>query len=920
MNVIKRSGDKQPLDVDKINKVAEWACEGIDGVSASEVVLEAQPQFVNNIKTEDIHAIIVDGAANLIPKNTNYQFVAARLAIFDIYKKVYGSHVPKHIYEVVKENVELGVYDPALLQWYTEEEWNSINNLIRHKRDWNFSYAAVVQIADKYLVQDRKTRKLYESPQIMFILIPCVAFKDRPDRMRLIKEAYNLLSTFKISLPTPILAGLRTSTRQLSSCVLVDIGDNLNSINAGSEAINRYASKRAGLGINAGRIRAVGSRVGKGEIVHTGITPFLRQFESALKSVSQGGIRDASATVSAPVWHYEIEDILVLKNNKGTHETRVRRLDYAIAWDKFLLRKAVRNETMSLFSPNDVPDLYEAYYKKDREEFESLYAKYELKKNLRKKVVNARDILTSFVKESQETGRVYLFMADNVNQQSVFNIPIYMTNLCCATGDTNVSIYDPEQPETIQTVSIEDLFLDNKWSNYSIVCNKIEDGDFDFQCLKPIKNVSLTKLNGKLVKITTKSGFNLTCTHDHLVYSREYGYIQADKLSENETVHINDTICFWDQIVSVENLGNSEQSLYDIEVEDYNNFYANNILVHNCEITLPTEPIRNKVTVIDEDSGLIDFQGLVQLCTLGAINLGNINLDDTSDMESRMSILVNLLNEVLDYQDYVVPQARKATMAYRPLGIGVINYAYFLAKNGLKYSDKESHNLTHRLAEQMYYFALKASVELAKERGKMLPAINHTIYAEAKTLLDVYCKEVDNIVDEKLHMDWKSLIQDLGKFGIYNSTLLALMPSESSSVVSDATNGVEPIRSVVTNKQNKNRKIVQVAPDYKKVKYDFLWSMSPEDFEGYIRNMAVFQKFICQAISANFSYNPQFFEGEKLSLGTLINHHLLAAKLGLKTRYYVNTKGLEAEKDVDLASQEEYDNQDGGCAGGACKI
>jgi ribonucleoside-diphosphate reductase alpha chain len=766
MNVVKRSGTKEPLDVEKIHKAVAWACEGINNVSVSDVMMEAQPQFHNNIRTENIHRVIVDGAAKLINSNSNYQYVASKLLVFDLYQKVYGSPTPSHLYETVKSNCTLGVYDKDLLNWYSEDEWNIINGYIKHSRDYSLTYAAVSQILDKYLVQDRQSKKYYETPQIMFILIAAVAFRTRPNRLKLIKDTYNLLSTFKISLPTPILAGLRTTTKQFSSCVLMDIGDDLSSITDGASAITKYAAKRAGLGINGGRIRAVGSKVGNGEIVHTGVTPFYRQFESALKSCSQGGIRDASSTVYAPVWHYEIEDILVLKNNKGTNETRVRRLDYSIQWDKFLLRKAVKNEDMALFSPHDVPDLYEAFFKKDRTEFETLYTKYAADKKIRKKVVKAREVLISFLKESQETGRVYLMFADNTNQQSPFKLPIYMSNLC-------------------------------------------------------------------------------------------------------------------------------------------------------SEISLPTKPIRNKVIQTDSTNGIVEFEGLVQLCTLGAVNLGNIDLDNTDDMQQRMYILVNLLNEVLDYQDYMLPQARRASMLHRPLGIGVINYAYFLAKNKLKYNDQESHDLTHRLAEQMYYYALRASVDLAAERGTALPGIDDTIYSEGKTLLDVYCKEVDSITNEPLHLDWDSLKADLAKFGVYNSTLLALMPSESSSTVSNATNGVEPIRAINTTKFNKKNTFVIVAPDANKVKYDFLWEMTPAHFEGYIRNMAVFQKFVCQAISTNLSYNPKFFPDEKISISVLLKDMILLAKYGLKTRYYVNTAGLET-KDSNLPDgvAEEGD----GCESGACKI
>ena len=769
MNVVKRNGEKEPLDVEKIHQVVGWACEGISGVSISDVVMEASPQFFDGIKTEHIHNVIVDGASKLISGNYNYQYVSARLVVFDLYKKVYGTHEPKPLLEIVEENCSRGVYDKELLAWYSDDEWRTINSFIKHKRDYDFAFAGISQVKDKYLVQDRHSGVYYETPQIMYALIPCVAFRNRKDRLKLIKETYNLLSTFKISLPTPILAGLRTSTKQFSSCVLISVDDSLNSINDACAAVNKYASKRAGLGLDVGRIRAVGSKVGKGEIVHTGITPFLRQFESSLKSCSQGGIRDASLTAFVPVWHSEIEDVLVLKNNKGTNETRVRRLDYGISWDKFLLRKAIKNEKMHLFSPHDVPGLYDAFYKKDRCEFESLYEKYAKDKRLKKRIVDAREILVSFLREAQETGRIYLMMADNANQHSPFLLPITQSNLC-------------------------------------------------------------------------------------------------------------------------------------------------------LEVLLPSTPIENKISLISDTEGQVTFGGNVQLCTLAAINLGNLNLEDTSDMETRMEVLVNLLNEILDYQDYMLPQAKNATMRHRPLGIGVINYAYFLAKNKLRYNDQKSHDLTHRLAEQLYYYSLKASVDIAKIHGK-LRGIEDTIYNEGLTLLDSYNKEVDGLTSEPLHLDWQSLKEDIKAHGVYNSTLLAFMPSESSSTVSNATNGVEPIRSLVTTKFNKKNTIIQVAPEAGKLKneYDYLWEMTPKHYEGYIKNMAIFQKFVCQSISTNLAYNPNHFSEGMIDLATLINHMTLLAKLGLKTRYYVNTAGLDVDKVHDLTEDGEAESEDG-CSSGACKI
>jgi ribonucleoside-diphosphate reductase alpha chain len=774
--VTKRNGEKESLDVDKIHKVLEWACEDLSGVSVSDIEMRAHIQFYDGIKTSDINEITINAAEELISADSpNYQYVAARLMIFDLRKKVFGAFETKHLFDVVKRNVELGVYDKGLLDWYSLDDYEKMNGYIKHQRDFKLTAAAVKQIKDKYLIQDRSSKVFYETPQIAFLLIAATAFREYPKETRLsyVKDMYDAISTFKVSLPTPILGGLRSSTRQFSSCVLIDVGDDLNSISDATKAMTKYAAKRAGLGINGGRIRALGSKVGNGEIVHTGVVPFYRKFESSIKSCSQGGIRDSAATLYAPIWHKDIESVLVLKNNKGTHETRVRRLDYAIQWDSYLIRRAIRKEPITLFSPGEVPDLYEAFFDKDRSKFQSLYEEYEKSPHIKyKSVVNGRELLTSFLKEAQETGRIYAFLADNTNIHSPFKKKIYMSNLC-------------------------------------------------------------------------------------------------------------------------------------------------------LEIALPTEPIVNHVDCVSDDKGTVTFDGLVQLCTLGAINLGNLNYTDPTDMEKRMDLLVRFLNEILDYQDYQVPQARKATMRYRPLGIGVINYAYLLAKNGIKYYDQESHDLTHKIAEQMYYYALKASVNLAKERGA-IPGIEDTIYSDGKLLIDSYNPEVDKVTNEPLHCDWNTLRQEVKQFGVYNATLLALMPAESSSFVSNSTNGIEPIRSLIVKKANKNSSFVQVVPEATKLKnqYTYLWDLGFDQYNGYIKNAAVFQKFVCQAISTNLSYNPEHYQDNKIPLEVLINHFLLCTKLGLKTRYYINTKGEKDHSEAiqnDLAAQESDDEGDG-CAGGACKI
>lgn len=765
ISIIKRDGSREPLDIDKIHKVLEWATEDLPNTSVSDIEMKSHIQLYDGITSEKIHDIITQAAEDLIKQEYNYQYVAARLALFHLRKKVLGQYEPIHIHELVSRNVGRGVYDSKLLNYYSLEEWDRIDSFMDHRRDYRLTIAAVKQAMDKYLVKDRTTGEIYETPQYAFMLIGCVMFRNYPKETRLVyvKDFYDAITRFQISLPTPILAGVRTSTKQFSSCVLIDIDDNLDSIGDAATAIMKYGAKRAGIGVNGGRIRAVKSKIRGGEVSHTGVIHYYRKFESSLKCCSQGGIRDAAMSLYVPVWHLEIEDIMVLKNNKGTPDNRVRKIDYGIQWDTYLIRRAIAKKPITLFSPHDVKDLYDAYFFNDRSEFERLYEQYEADPTIRKKQVPGRELLELFLRERQETARIYSFMADHVNSHSPFKLPIYQSNLC-------------------------------------------------------------------------------------------------------------------------------------------------------AEIALPTRPIRN---AIDVEAGRIDFEGWIQLCTLSAINLGTLR--SLQDLEKRMNLLVRGLNEILDYQDYPIPQAQIATKLFRPLGIGVINYAYWLAKQGYTYNDPNGHDATHRLAEAMYYYALKASVDLAEERGA-IPGLEHTIYADGRLMIDNYCQEVDKLVTVGLELDWDSLRKRVKKHGVRNATLLALMPSESSSVMSNATNGVEPIRSLVTEKSNKNTNFIQVAPDAVKLRnqYDYLWNMRPEHFDGYIKNMAIFQKFVCQSISTNTSYNPEHFADEKISLQALMNHFILAAKLGIKTLYYANTKGLEETKEEGLTEPEQIDTEEFDCD--SCKI
>ena len=746
IKVTKRDGSLEDLDLDKIHKVVDWASEGLD-VSVSQVEINSNVQFYNGISTGEIHQTMIKAAADLISKETpDYQLMAARLAIFGLRKVAYGGFVPPSLKLHAKSMVEQGLYDKSLLSYF-DDEFYELDVYIDHSRDLNFSYAAVKQLEGKYLVQNRVTKQVYETPQMLYMFIAMTLFMHYPLNTRLgyVKRFYDAASTFKISLPTPIMSGVRTPTRQFSSCTLIECGDSLDSINATSSAIVKYISQKAGIGVNVGRIRALGSPVRNNSVVHTGVIPFLKLFQAAVKSCSQGAIRNGSATAFYPFWHLEVENLLVLKNNRGVEDNRVRQLDYGVQLNKMMYQRLIEGGNITLFSPNDVEDLYEAFFA-DQELFERLYVKYEADESIRKKSIKALDLFSVLMQERASTGRIYIQNVDHCNTHSAFN------------------------PE-----------------------------------LAPIKQSNLC-----------------------------------------------------------------------------------------LEITLPTKPLNN----------INDGKGEISLCTLGAVNLGE--LEELDDLENLADLLVRGLNEILDFQDYPVAAAEVSTLARRPLGIGVINFAYYLAKNGLKYSDGSANNLTHRTFEALQYYCLKASNNLAREKG-ICPAYNDTTYAEGILPIDTYKLELDKVCDQGLELDWEKLRRDIGIYGLRNSTLTALMPSETSSQIANATNGIEPPRGLVATKVSRDGVLKQVVPSIGEVSYELLWDLP--DNKGYLTLAAIMQKFIDQAISTNTSYDPTKFEGGKVPMKTLLNDLLLAYKLGLKTLYYHNTRDGSGEE----VSED-------GCEGGACKI
>ena len=741
ISVVKRNGTKEALDLNKFHKVVEWACEGVTGVSESEIEIKSQIQFYNGMKTTDIQETLIKAAADLITEDApNYQYVAGNLINYNLRKEVYGDFNPIDLATHIRRVVDAGYYDPEILSWYGPGDFGLLNGYIDHKRDFALTYAGMEQFRGKYLVKNRVTGKYYETPQMTFMLIAMVLFRDyKEDRLKWIKELYDSVSNFEISLPTPIMAGLRTPQKQFSSCVLVETDDSLDSINATSSSIVKYVSQKAGIGIGAGRIRAVGSPIRSGDASHTGVIPFYKHFQSAVKSCSQGGVRGGAATLYYPAWHLEVEDILVLKNNKGTEDNRVRHLDYGVQFNRVLYERLLTGGNITLFSPSDVPDLYDAFFT-DVDKFKELYEKYERSK-VRKKVVSAIDLFSAFMQERKDTGRIYLQNVDHANDHGSFIkelAPIRMSNLC-------------------------------------------------------------------------------------------------------------------------------------------------------SEIDLPTKPLND----------LNDPDGEISLCTLAAINWGKIK--DPNDFERPCTLIVRALDELLSYQDYPVLAARNSTMARRPLGVGIINLAYWLARNDLTYQHIDSEGLKkiHEYAEAWSYYLIKASIDLAAEKGAPSKS-NQTKYSQGIMPIDTYKREVDELVTPDYKLDWNILRERAKQYGIRNSTLMALMPAETSAQISNSTNGIEPVRSLITVKQSKDGILKQVVPEIRRLKrkYDLLWEqVSPE---GYIKIASVLQKFIDQGISVNTSYNPKFYDEEQIPMSTMLQHMLMFYKYGGKQLYYFNTNDQAGE--IDLGS------------------
>jgi ribonucleoside-diphosphate reductase alpha chain len=751
IRVTKRDGKLEPLDLDKFHKVVQWSCEGVSGVSVSEIELKTHIQFYDKIKTTDIQETLIKASADLISEEyPNYQYVAGRLINYNLRKEVYDNYEPEHLLTHYQKIQALGYYD-KFDQLYDLSEWDHLGSYINHDRDFLLTYAAMEQFRGKYLVKNRVTNKFHETPQIAFMLIAMTLFANYPTDVRLkwVKEYYDAISTFDISLPTPVMAGVRTPQRQFSSCVLIETEDSLDSINATASSIVKYVSQKAGIGIGAGSIRAIGSPIRDGDASHTGAIPFYKYFQSAVKSCSQGGVRGGAATLYYPIWHLEVEDLLVLKNNKGTEDNRVRHMDYGVQFNKVMYERLLSGGDITLFSPSDVPGLYDAFFS-DIERFRNIYERAERNPSIRKRTVRAIDLFSAFVQERKDTGRIYLQNVDHANDHSPFDkdiAPIRQSNLC-------------------------------------------------------------------------------------------------------------------------------------------------------AEIDLPTKPLKD----------LHDEEGEIALCTLSAINWGKIKTP--SDFEKPCTLAVRGLDALLSYQSYPVDAARRSTMRYRPLGVGIINLAYWLAKNDTNYSNPNL-KLLDQYTEAWSYYLIKASADLAKEFGPCGGWTEGALkYNKGLFPIDTYKKEVDNLVDPSYNMDWDTLRTQVAEHGIRNATLMALMPAETSAQISNSTNGIEPVRSLISVKQSKDGVLKQVVPEFRKLKnkYELLWDQkSPE---GYLKICAVLQKYVDQGISVNTSYNPKFYDEEKIPLSEMLQHIIMFYKYGGKQLYYFNTADGAGEIEVNLPSTTVVDEED----------
>lgn len=924
INVIKRDGTKEPLQYEKLHRMVDTACEGLE-VSPAYIETNSRLQMYEGITTKQIQDVLVNSASSLITEEQpDYQYASARLLLFSLIKDIFGANSYPHLKDIIDKNIFIGLYDATILEHYTEKEIDQLNSFIDHKRDLEFTYAGLSQMIDKYLLQDRSTGQVYETPQFAYMMIAATIFKNYPQatRLRYVKNFYDAISQHYISLPTPILGGVRTPKRGFASCALFESDDTLASIGATDEAIFRYTAHRAGIGLDLSRIRAINSKIRNGEVSHTGVVPFVKKMVATTLSCTQNGIRGGASTIAFPIWHKEIESIIVLKNNKGSDDNRERRADYSIKISQLFYERFINNKNITLFSPHDVPLLNEYF---GMPEFDELYIKYENDPSIPKTTISARELFTSLMNERADTGRIYILNIDNFNKHSSFEIPLKTSNLC-VHGDSIVQLKTQD---------------DNDWHYHSIKSPYILNTPVTTWNGNEESEVTFVKTGKTNIwyEITISDVDKQTETYTTLKVTPYHKFYLSKTKAQEENIRYH----FHTKEVRAQDLfigAELEQFIYDGEVkylivtgikrilltepEDtycafepkQNKLIFNGVQTGNCvEISLPTKPLNH----IDDENGRI------ALCMLSAINMGKFkdNHQGFKSLEKYCDLTVRAIEEIIDMQDYPVKAAENSTKNGRYLGVGVTNLAYYLAKHKLKYGDEGATELCHRFFEAFQYYLLKSSNTLAKERGKCV-WFNETKYSHGILPIDTYKKSVDDVCKQDYKLDWETLRKEIIEHGLRHSTLSAQMPCESSSVCGNTTNGVDKVRSLMTVKQSRRNSLPVLMPDQDKYKnyYDMLWDQ--KDNIGFINVLAVLQKFLDQSISTNLSYNPSLHPNRQVPMSIFMKELLYSYKMGLKTLYYHNTmkdtKSFvvegDSEPDKVTVSVEEVED----CPGGACKL
>ncbi len=886
--IVKRNGHKESFDYKKIEKVIHWAVKGIENVNAEELLAGAKITFFNGITTKEIHQAVIETAVNFITvEKPNYQYVASRLLNYSLRKSVWGGKHAPRLLDMIKDNLARGFYDKFLIEKYSVKEINKISEFIDHERDFSFTHGGLRQLIDKYLVQDRQTKEVFETPQFVYVLVAMTLFADeKKNRMEWIKKAYDYFSTFKINLATPVIAGCRTPLRSYASCALFNVGDSLDSIGTHDYLFKKASAARYGLGLNISAMRPVGAKIRHGDVLHTGLVPYLKNFEAGILSSHQNGLRGSSGTVFINFWHYEVEEVCGLKNNALPDDKAVRFLDYCVCMSGLFLDRVKNNEEITLFNPHEVPDLLEKF---GTREWNDLYVKREGDETIKmKKKISARKLMGVIAKQRLETGRIYVMFADNANQHGSFKETVQQSNLC-VTGDTVIGVYQPDG--LMKNIRIDSLSAYDFSKDFVYVLAR--DFETGLDGFHKINNFAQTGNAIEVIEISDESGRVLRCTPEHEIFTQNRGYVKAEALQAQDILVINKPCYSSSSGLTVVKKSILQEPVYDITVERVSNFYANNILVHNCvEVIQPTKPSEK----------WNDENGLIGVCILSALNPYNIK---DEEYESVCEVAVRMLDNLIDYQSYFDIAAKNFATKYRSLGIGTINFAGWMAKNKTRYISENAPNLAASFAEKLSYYCIKASIGLAKERGKC-EYFDKTRWADASLPIDHYSKSVDEFVTQPLKLDWEGLRAELKKHGIRNASLTCHMPCESSASISGSTSGLEPIRDYIVAKISRAGKLVSVAPDIEKYKEYYTLAFDMVDNDALLKIYAAIGKFTDMSISANTYLNVSHYENKQIPLSTVIKTIFNAHSYGLKTLYYNNTEDAGGE-------------QDGGC-GDACKL